>query len=79
MDDDDEEFESSIDFTRAVPARGIDWLIVGVDFTRKVVDAVSSAVWNVEQLLIGQANHEVNQARFEDEARRQIEMLTEGE
>lgn len=81
MDDEDEEFEEidSIDFTRAVPARGIDWVIVGVDFARKLVDATSSAIWNVEQLLIGQANHEVQQAEFQDEARRQIEMMTEGE
>lgn len=74
---DDEDYD--LDLDRYAPARGIDWLIVGVDFARSILDVGVTALWNVEQLLIGQANNQVAQAQFMDEARRQIETMTEGE
>lgn len=80
MDDDDDDYgEETPDLGRSAPVRKIDWLIVGLDYARQVAAATSSFIWSAEQLLIGQANHQVDQAVFMDEARRQIEMMTEGD
>lgn len=74
---DDEEYELELD--QYAPPRPIDWVIVGLDFVRSLMDASTTALTNVEQLLMIQASNQVAQAQFMDEARRQIEMMTEGE
>lgn len=61
----------------SAPMRRIDWLIVGVDLARQMTEALLGALSNAEMLLCGHANHKVDQATFEDEARRQIESMTE--
>jgi hypothetical protein len=76
--DDDELFEES-PLLGAAPARKIDWLIVGVNFARQVSEAVAEVISNAEMLLCSHANHQVQQAEFQDEARRQIETIIEGE
>ena len=78
MDEYDED-----EYTEAIlpsaPARRIDWLIVAVGLARGVGEALVDAMQQTEILLCGHANHQVNQAVFEEEARRQIETITEGE
>lgn len=73
MDEDD--FDRSI--VRATPARPIDWLIVAVDLARSLTETVAGALSNAEMLLCGHANHQTDKATFMEEARRQIETMTE--
>ncbi len=76
MEEDEDEFEP---YVHAAPARGIDWLIVGVGLARGVGESLVEALQQAEILLCGHANHQVNQAAFEEEARLQIETITEGD
>lgn len=76
MDEDEYEYDD-LDLTR--PTKPIDWAIVGLDFVRQLADATASTIQAVELLLIGHANHQVERASFMDEARRQIESMTNGE
>lgn len=69
----DEDFEPG---RPSAPMRRIDWLIVGVDLARQMTEAVLGALSHAEMLLCSHANHQVDQATFEDEARRQIESMT---
>lgn len=66
-------------FGHAVRARKIDWLIWAVGVARGTTEAVLDGILQAEVLLCGHANHQVNQAIFADEARHQIEKMTEGE
>lgn len=76
----DDEFEiEDAPLAGAAPLRKIDWLIVGVNLARRLTEAVGDALANTEMLLCHHANHQVEQAVFRDEARRQIETIIEGE
>lgn len=72
---DEEDFDRSL--VRATPARPIDWLIVAVDLARSLAEDVAGALSNAEMLLCGHANHKTDQATFMEEARQQIENMTE--
>jgi hypothetical protein len=74
---DEEEWAEAV--AHSAPVRKIDWLICAVGFARGLSEAVVDTLQQAEILLCGQANHDVNQAVFQDEARRQIESMTEGE
>lgn len=63
----------------SVPARRIDWFILGVNFARNLAEAASEALVAAEVLLVQHANHMVDQASFMDEARQQIESITNEE
>lgn len=73
MDDD----EDVLVFTSR--ARKIDWLIIAVDAARRFVGEVETVLANVEQMLVGQANYEAEQNAFADQARLDIETLTQEE
>ena len=79
MDDEYEECELAEAFAMSAPARKIDWLILGVNLARRVTEAAAEALSNAEMLLCGHANHQVNQAIFMDEVRRDIETITNEE
>ncbi len=66
-------------YTRSVAARPIDWVIVGLDFARNVAEGGARGIGVAEMVLIGHANHQNDRRVFEDEARRQIETITNGE
>lgn len=76
---DDEELEETVEYVAGIRARGIDWLILGVALARGVGEAVVDTLSQAEILLCQQANFQVEQSEFADEARRQIESMTEGE
>ena len=61
----------------SVPIHRIDFLIVGIGFVRQVVEAAHNALGTIETLVCGHANHEIDQTVFRDQARQQIETLTE--
>jgi hypothetical protein len=71
--------EEAAEAFHAAPARKIDWLIWAVSVARGTTEAVLDGILQAEVLLCGHANHQVDQAIFADEARRQIEQMTESE
>lgn len=75
MDDEYDECELAEAYARSVPARKIDWLIVGVNLAKRITESVADALSNAEMLLCGHANHQVDQAIFMDEVRRDIETI----
>lgn len=74
MDDDDLGLET---FAPVSKARPIDWLIIGIDFARRLVGEVETAMANVEQMLVGHANYQAEQQAFADQVRLEIESLTQ--
>ena len=62
-----------------IRARKIDFLITGVELARGCVSALNDALESTVNLLCQHANHMTDQAEFEDQARRQIETLTQEE
>ena len=79
MDDEYDECELAEAFAMSAPARKIDWLILGVNFARRVTESVSELLINAETLLCGHANHQVDQAIFMDAVRRDIETINNEE
>lgn len=76
MDDEELELGFAIE---AAAVRKIDWLIIGVDFVRRLVSEVETGLSNVEQMLCSHANHTAEQQAFADAARLDIETLTQEE
>lgn len=74
-DDEYDECEVAELYVRSAPARKIDWLILGVNLARQACEVAANALTNAELLLCGHANHQVDQAAFMDEARRDIETI----
>lgn len=75
----DDEFDEFEERCASVPARPIDFAIIGTDFVRHVFAAAEEALTGVMQLLCEHANHMTDQRVFADEARMAIESLTQEE
>lgn len=73
----DEELVGS--FIEPAKARGIDFLILGVDFVRRSVGMVEEALSNLEQVLCSHANYRADQEAFADAVRLDIESLNQEE
>ena len=59
--------------------RWIDLAILGVDTARKLACVASDALYGIEVILVGQANFMVDQQAFLEDARAQIESITQEE
>lgn len=71
--------EEDVELDLSARIRPIDWLILGIDFVRRMTGEVESALGNVEQMLVTQANFDAEQKAFADQARLDIETLTQEE
>lgn len=80
MDDEyDEEECEELSYSTGARVRPIDWLIVGTSLVRGVAESVTEALGQTEILLCNHANHQVSQMAFQDQARREIESITNSE
>lgn len=57
----------------------IDFLIVGIGFVRQIAGAIHDTLVTVETLVCAHANYQVDQNVFRDQARFQIEKMTQEE